>query len=54
MSVEGLVHESISFETTGEVTCNLENVYECLKKGLVGKDDVDIGYYLLAYRELYK
>lgn len=54
MSEEVLVHESISFENTGDVTCNLENVYDCLKKGLVGEDDVDLESYLLAYRELYK
>ena len=48
-------YDSINFnEPSGEVTCNFNNVYECLKTGFVGEDDCDLGAYLTAYRELYK
>lgn len=37
-----------------EVTCDLQIVAVCLKKGLVGDNDVDSEQYLTAYKELYR
>lgn len=37
-----------------EVSCDLDKVYSNLKTGLVESDDVDLGCYLIAYKELYK